>query len=224
MVERNLAKVEVASSRLVSRSSIQADHPPAISTASNRAYPCLAAAKTASTPLPLQRSRFDLSAVRLDNRLADRQPHPHARFLSGCERVEQMVHDLRGNTWARVGDRRPQRRVRITVHAVQHRMMGGENDGRATFALQQGCAHKRCSRPVERRVQFPRGLGLPRCPRIFDHAQRNPCVGITIKDRSRLTIGDDTRGEQGMPLLERKQAACQALGSNTQSIYATSAK
>jgi len=37
--------------------------------------------------------------VRLDNRFADRQAHPHARVFRGRERVEKTVHDLRGNTW-----------------------------------------------------------------------------------------------------------------------------
>ena len=52
------------------------------------------------------------AAVRLDDRAADRQPHPHAAGLGGPERIEDALHVARADPAARVARPRRARRGR----------------------------------------------------------------------------------------------------------------
>src|SRR5262249_14627274 len=50
------------------------------------------------------RSRPEVAAVGLDDRLADRQPDAHALRLGGDERLKQLRHHIRSDTAAGVGN------------------------------------------------------------------------------------------------------------------------
>src|SRR5207237_1620198 len=50
-------------------------------------------------------SHSEAAAVRLDDRVADREPHPHAERFGGYERLEDRVHHLGGDPRSGIGHR-----------------------------------------------------------------------------------------------------------------------